>query len=55
MTSIEEILIKEANKSQMNKKYACAIFNNKGDIISLGHNDYSFQNTGQTKQCLLRV
>jgi len=53
MTSLNEILLKEANKSQMDKKYACAIFNRKGDIIALGHNDYKYQNTEKDIQCLL--
>lgn len=53
MENLNEIMYKEANKSQMNKKYACAIFNRKGEIIALGHNDYRY--SCPDNNCLLRT
>jgi hypothetical protein len=55
MAAIEDILLNEANKSQMSKKYACAIFNRKNEIIALGHNDYIYPNTGENTSYLLRT
>lgn len=53
--SFEEILYREANKSPMHKKYVCAIFDKKNNLISKGHNEYLCCGDRDNPQCLLRV
>ena len=51
---MENLLLKEAMKSEMNKKYACFIFDSKNNIIGLGHNDYDHKKiNGIGRSCFL--